>query len=257
MDKSRSQYLYMAKLYEETDRYDEMTVHIKKILDYEQELSFNERNSFSIAYKSAIGSRRKQWKILNRLEKEETIRQSKFLNLLKQFKNKVEAELDRFSQELLILLENKILNRTEVSPESQVYYLKLKADFLRYVSIYSSEKKSKEASLMSFNVYSQADEIAKAQLKAIDPTRLGLSLNFSMYFYQVAKDLQKACFHSKKALMDIKLEMEEEEAEAAEQIETTQEEAKLKILILEDSSDIIKIIKNNLTLWTNQIDSQK
>ena len=68
----------MAKLAEQAERYDEMTAEMKKVASAVSagggdgaELSIEERNLLSVAYKNVIGARRASWRIVSSIEQKE------------------------------------------------------------------------------------------------------------------------------------------------------------------------------------------
>ena len=63
----------MAKLAEQAERYDEMVEEMKRVAQYvhDQELSVEERNLLSVAYKNVIGARRASWRIISSIEQKE------------------------------------------------------------------------------------------------------------------------------------------------------------------------------------------
>ena len=63
----------MAKLAEQGERYDEMVEEMKKVAQmvHDQELSVEERNLLSVAYKNVIGARRASWRIISSIEQKE------------------------------------------------------------------------------------------------------------------------------------------------------------------------------------------
>lgn len=69
----REECVYMAKLAEQAERYDEMVEEMKKVakLVHDQELSVEERNLLSVAYKNVIGARRASWRIISSIEQKE------------------------------------------------------------------------------------------------------------------------------------------------------------------------------------------
>lgn len=71
----REEAVYLAKLAEQAERYDEMVEQVRKIAQMasDKELSVEERNLLSVAYKNVIGARRASWRIIFSIEqKEET-----------------------------------------------------------------------------------------------------------------------------------------------------------------------------------------
>ncbi|CAE7907283.1 TFT9, partial [Symbiodinium microadriaticum] len=60
----REKDVYFAKLAEQAERYDEMADHMKNAGNADSELSVEERNLLSVAYKNTVGSRRAAWRII-------------------------------------------------------------------------------------------------------------------------------------------------------------------------------------------------
>lgn len=69
----REECVFMAKLAEQAERYDEMVEEVRKIAKMvsDQQLSVEERNLLSVAYKNVIGSRRASWRIVSSIEHKE------------------------------------------------------------------------------------------------------------------------------------------------------------------------------------------
>jgi 14-3-3 protein epsilon len=93
---TREEHLYMAKITEQTERFEDMLEAMNKVVQANADLSVEERNLLSVAYKNTIGSRRTAWRALNSIEKKEEQKQSKNLHLLKGYKAKIEGELNRY-----------------------------------------------------------------------------------------------------------------------------------------------------------------
>lgn len=66
-----SEYIYMAKLSEQMERFEDMVEYMKKIIDLSRELKDEERNLLSIAYKNAVGQRRTAWRAIYAYEMKE------------------------------------------------------------------------------------------------------------------------------------------------------------------------------------------
>ena len=71
-DDNREELIYMAKLSEQTERFEEMVEYMKKVIEKTKELKDEERNLLSIAYKNAVGTRRTAWRALTAYEMKET-----------------------------------------------------------------------------------------------------------------------------------------------------------------------------------------
>jgi len=67
----RENNVYKAKLAEQAERYDEMVDAMKKVASLDVELTVEERNLLSVAYKNVIGARRASWRIISSIEQKE------------------------------------------------------------------------------------------------------------------------------------------------------------------------------------------
>lgn len=68
---TREELIYMTKLTEQTERFEDMVNYIKQVVKLDQELSVEERNLLSVAYKNSIGGRRTAWRVLSSIENKE------------------------------------------------------------------------------------------------------------------------------------------------------------------------------------------
>uniref|UniRef100_A0A7S2TA28 14-3-3 domain-containing protein n=1 Tax=Prorocentrum micans TaxID=2945 RepID=A0A7S2TA28_PROMC len=97
---SREKEVYFAKLAEQAERYDEMATHMEAVGKAGDELSVEERNLLSVAYKNAVGSRRAAWRIITSVEqKEKSKGNEENAKFAKEYCGKVEAELDNVAED--------------------------------------------------------------------------------------------------------------------------------------------------------------
>jgi 14-3-3 protein epsilon len=82
----REDRVYMAKLAEQAERYDEMLESMKSVATYDTELTVEERNLLSVAYKNVIGARRASWRIISSIEQKE---EGAGENLVRTYRNQV------------------------------------------------------------------------------------------------------------------------------------------------------------------------
>ncbi|KAL6961044.1 14-3-3-like protein GF14-A, partial [Sarracenia purpurea var. burkii] len=75
-DSPREENVYMAKLAEQAERYEEMVEFMEKVVKTVEveELTVEERNLLSVAYKNVIGARRASWRIISSIEQKEESR---------------------------------------------------------------------------------------------------------------------------------------------------------------------------------------
>ncbi|CAD8171390.1 unnamed protein product [Paramecium octaurelia] len=242
---SRDELLYMARLTEQTERFEDMVNYIKQLVSVGQELSVEERNLLSVAYKNSIGGRRTAWRVLSSIEnKEEGKAQTnpasqRNLTLIRSYKKKIEQELNGFCNDVLNLIDTSLI-RTATNSEAKVFYYKMKGDYHRYISEYSSGDQHKQAADGALEAYQQASNVANSELKTTNPIRLGLALNFSVFYYEVLNDPTKACSLAKQAFDDAIADIE--------QIEESQ---------YKDATTIMQLIRDNLTLWTSELEDEE
>jgi 14-3-3 protein epsilon len=55
---SREELVYMSRIAEQTERFEDMLEYMKKVVLIGSELNTEERNLLSVAYKNSVGSRR-------------------------------------------------------------------------------------------------------------------------------------------------------------------------------------------------------
>jgi 14-3-3 protein epsilon len=110
MSSEREENVYMAKLSEQAERYDEMVEAMKKVATTDVELTVEERNLLSVAYKNVIGARRASWRIISSIEqKEETKGNEEHVKMIKEYRRKVENELSGICKDILAVLDDHLI----------------------------------------------------------------------------------------------------------------------------------------------------
>ncbi|XP_050935180.1 14-3-3 protein homolog [Cucumis melo] len=108
------------------------------------ELSVEERNLISVAYKNVIGSLRAAWRIVSSIEKnEESRKNEEHVVLVKDYRSKVESELSDVCASILQLLDSNLIPSASAS-ESKVFYLKMKGDYNRYLAEFKDITKARK-----------------------------------------------------------------------------------------------------------------
>jgi len=123
MTSSRENSVYLAKLAEQAERYEEMVENMKTVASTDQELSVEERNLLSVAYKNVIGARRASWRIVSSIEqKEESKGNEAQVSLIKEYRTKIEQELAKICDDILSVLDGSLIPAAG-SGESKVFLL--------------------------------------------------------------------------------------------------------------------------------------
>eukprot|EP00434_Breviolum_minutum_P046514 symbB.v1.2.042124.t1/scaffold9295.1/size3690/2 len=204
----REKDVYFAKLAEQAERYDEMADYMKAVGDEGSELSVEERNLLSVAYKNTVGSRRAAWRIISSVEqKEKSKGNDTQAGFAKDYRVKVEDELQKICDTILGLLDKGLIPKA-TQAESKVFYQKMKADYYRYIAEFrSGEEKTKAA-----------EEARKAYADAA----------------KVLNDPDEACKMARTAFED-----------AIAELDNVAEDS------YKDSTLIMQLLRDNLTLWTS------
>ncbi|XP_077252208.1 14-3-3-like protein D [Tasmannia lanceolata] len=232
----RDNFVYIAKLAEQAERYDEMVDSMKNVAKLDVELTVEERNLLSVGYKNVIGARRAAWRILSSIEqKEEAKGNEQNAKRIKEYRHKVELELSGICNDIMTVIDEHLIPSSSAG-ESAVFYYKMKGDYYRYLAEFKSGSERKEAADQSLKAYQAASSSAEADLSPTHPIRLGLALNFSVFYYEIMNSPERACHLAKQAF-----------DEAISELDTLSEES------YKDSTLIMQLLRDNLTLWTSDI----
>jgi len=252
----RKDLIFLARTAEAAERYDDMCCCMRKVVQIcetkKDDMSVDERNLLSVAYKNVIGARRASWRTINAEALDE-----KNSGLIGQYKKQVETELKTICRDVLDLLEKILIKKDEIKNikdaadketnkeqekgsteiktsevgEAQVFYLKMAGDYYRYLAEAVASVQNEKSSA---DFYKKAFELSQVVLEPTHPIRLGLALNYSVCFYEILKDKKKACQLAKDAF-----------DEAISKLD------KLEESDYKDSTLIMQLLRDNLTLWTS------
>lgn len=228
----------LVRVAETAERYEDMCKFVEKLVTMKsakgEDLDVDERNLLSVAYKNVVGAKRASWRTLaggfDDADEE----------LLKKYKAIVEDELEAICNEVLDLLKDHLCKNVKGNgDETEVFYLKMCGDYYRYLSEFKTapEDKAKEIKANAEKYYKEAMDVAEANLNETHPTRLGLALNFSVCYYEILKEPEKACDLAKKSF-----------DAAIEKLDTLNDAS------YKDSTLIMQLLRDNLTLWTSSQD---
>jgi 14-3-3 protein beta/theta/zeta len=226
-----------AKLAEQAERYDDMSDFMKDCVKQNDPLGVEQRNLLSVAYKNVVGARRSSWRVISSIEQKYEGSDKKQA-MAKQYKEKIESELKSICNDVLDLLDSHLIPNSQggdqKDKESIVFYLKMKGDYYRYIAEVAQGDERNEIVKKSEEAYAEAYEKAD-NMETTHPIRLGLALNYSVFFYEILNDQQKACELAKDAF-----------EKAIHELDELNEDS------YKDSTLIMQLLRDNLTLWTTE-----
>ena len=241
MGYKKDELIYLARLAEQCERYDEMVKYAKQVATTEKKLQVEERNILSVAYKNVVGMKRNSRRLLTNAEEKESksTKPEAEANIarMRTYREKIEKELIDPCMDVINLLDEVLIPNSNEDSESKVFYLKMKGDYFRYLCEFLKGDRKQEDSDRALAAYEEAQTVAGKDMKVTDPVRLGLALNFSVFYYEIRDEKVKACEMAKKSFNDAINEMEEPDQDEN----------------YKDSTLILQLLKDNISLWTQDL----
>lgn len=98
---------------------------MKQVASTDEELSVEERNLLSVAYKNVIGARRASWRIVSSIEQKEESKGNELqVKIIKEYRQKIEEELAKICEDILAVLDEHLVPSAKTG-ESKVFYYKM------------------------------------------------------------------------------------------------------------------------------------
>ena len=223
----------MARVAEQAERFEDMVSFLEEAIKTksDEDFTIDERNLLSVGFKNLIGSQRGAIRTIGAIE--QNPKYQKFSGALSGYKKKIEKELYDQCMRIVKIVEDKCI-KLAAENESKAFFQKMIGDYYRYVAESATEATLEQVKQGALQGYLAAQELSK-ELNACNPIRLGLALNFSVFYYEVMNDHKKACELGEVAL-----------TEALEKIDDVDEET------FRDAKSIIELLKENLSLWKEE-----
>lgn len=251
----------LAKICESAERFDDMALVMRQIVQKVQsKLDVEERNMLSVAYKNVVGNLRASWRSVKADTDAGKGTNGDGETLKGDYQSYIEGLIKMKCESVIALVEQGLIS-SEVSEycamdksnpdrasklaaiqensddaENQTFYLKMCADYYRYLAEVTptNDGKQSEPAKNAKGKYDIALSIAKA-LAPTHPTRLGLSLNAAVCYYEVNHNPTAACDLAKTAF-----------DEAISQLDSLSDST------YKDSTLIMQLLRDNLTIWTSE-----
>ena len=234
--------VFMARVAEQAERSEDMVKYISEAVKMrDKDLSNEERTLLSIGFKMLVGQRRTAIRTIQAIAPN-----PKYLHFaggLTAYKKSLEEEMFAACKQLIEIVRDHALPRSG-TPESKAFFLKMIADYYRYISEAAEGDLLQEAKTQAEKYYAQTDEVVN-ELSPWNPIRLGLALNFSVFYYEVMDDAKRAC------------EIAEAAYELTSNLKAREGEHDLNAATMKDAMQIRDLIKENLQVWSRTEEEQK
>ncbi|KAF8076348.1 14-3-3 domain-containing protein [Lyophyllum atratum] len=233
----REEMFFLAELAGEAGRHEDVVKQMKLLIDhYGPQLSTEERSLLSVAYKTVTNNLRNSWRVIDALHKLQSTRSGP-VHLIQRQRDRIESELTGVCRDVIRLLDRELLPAANDGEET-VFYSKLKGDYCRYLAELGLKRDRDRFADLSLKAYRLAYKHALATLHPLHPTRLGLALNFSVYYHDIKTSPERACHLAKSAFDDAVLSVDA--SDPGDQV-------------LRDSMAILQLLRDDLILWSGEM----
>lgn len=224
----------MARVAEQAERFEDMVKFLQKAISLKsgEDFTVDERNLLSVGFKNLIGSTRGAIRTIGAIE--QNPKYQKFSDALSAYKDKITKELYSQCIDTIVKTVENDCMKLAADDESKSFFYKMIGDYYRYVAESASPSTLETVKQGALKNYESA-KTHSAGLNACNPIKLGLALNFSVFYYEVIADHKTACQLGENAL-----------TEALEKIDDVDEET------FRDAKSIIELLKENLSLWKEE-----
>ena len=225
--------IFLARVAEQADRFEDMVDHLEKAVQLKNDdLNSEERNLLSVGFKNLIGSRRSALRSIGGIE--QNTKYAHFADGLTSYKVKIENELYDQCMRVINLIEDNIIQNCKEQQESKAFFYKLIGDYFRYIAESAHEERLNDVKEKAREYYDKATDAANS-LPKHNPIRMGLALNFSVFYFEVTDNKEEAIKVAQGALQN-----------AEESLEDADEDT------YRDAKGIIDLLTENLELWKEE-----
>jgi 14-3-3 protein epsilon len=187
--------IFLARVAEQAERFEDMVDFLALVLDTKgPEVSSDERNLLSVAFKNLISSKRAACRTIAAIE--QNPKYTKYAGALATYKNQIEDKLTADCQRVIDMINQKVLAKS-CDGESKAFFIKMVGDYYRYIAENAKGALMEKVKQNALKAYNEANQIT---LPPCNPIKLGLALNFSVFHYEVMKNHKAACELADQAL---------------------------------------------------------
>ena len=132
----------MARVAEQAERFEDMVEFLGRVLDAKGgDVSADERNLLSVAFKNLISSKRAACRTIAAIE--QNPKYSKFSDALAGYKTQIETQLHADCDTVIKMINEKVLSKS-CDDEAKAFFVKMVGDYYRYISESAKDAKLEE-----------------------------------------------------------------------------------------------------------------
>ena len=159
------------------------------MLPVDADYTKTEKDTICVGLKNLVASKRVTLRTVQAIQ--ENPKYTRYTKALERYADKMNEEIYRDAQSIVDVLVSYAIERKGNSSDSEAYFLKLTADFLRYQCEVLKGNKLKEMKEQTSNYYKRAEKIAD-KLHYCSSTRMSIALNHGCFIYEVMMDTKRA-----------------------------------------------------------------
>uniref|UniRef100_A0AC34RA37 14-3-3 domain-containing protein n=1 Tax=Panagrolaimus sp. JU765 TaxID=591449 RepID=A0AC34RA37_9BILA len=187
-----------ANVFNKVRTIDATTESIKKVVLSQKSLSDEQQNLLSVAYKNSIEPRRSNWRVFQSIVANKEGSEEK-QQLAGACLVKFDEELRDICNDVLELLDNYLIPNVS-DKRSYVFYLKMKGDYLGYLTEVATDKDRSDYVKECVATYEMAMGV---DLDLLEPLRFAVAYNFFLFYREILNAPDKACQLAKRVVDQI------------------------------------------------------
>lgn len=241
MNDERKQCIFLANTLGQCERYAEMISYMKRAIDLNPILTYEERNILVNGYKSSISPKRQGLRNIFQREMNDGMKDlsEETQNEIKAIKKQITTELVQQCEEIIDLINDKLIP-SNTDPEAIVSFNKLKGDYYRYICEATEGNERLVATKRGTECYESALQTSKFSLQQFTPTALVLILNYTVFLYEICDKKDLAIRMAREMVSLTSPLLEQNSARSIQEART-----------------ILDLLNNNINLWQQQMQYRK
>lgn len=226
--------IFMIRVAQELGRPYDMIPLCKQFVMLTPHLNFEERILYSQAYHEAVSSLRQSLQIVQSFVNENNSRAKECA--LSNCIDKMRTELTELCGEVIQTVDTILLPVSE-TPVDYIFYNKMKGDYWRYSAEFQTGSFKDHAVGQASMCYETALRLAEEHLGIVNPMRLGLILNYTVFLVDCKGEKETACDLSRATLNEVQKRLTVEIPEESD---------------AQDIDICLKLISDNCELWMQE-----